>query len=194
MNSVLAILGFVFAAFIILAVPSLVTPYASVYGPVGFEDTAKAVLLCAGLSAFVGLLIYRSGAEGDFLLKLFLFALLLRILIGTLIFVFNWQSFFGGDAFTYDYYGGEQIKTWYGDQFSQAQVNIFVGKGEGSGWGMVYLVAGLYGFIGRNMLAVQFFNAILGAATAPIIFHCAQQVYGNSRVSRLAAFAVAFYP
>jgi 4-amino-4-deoxy-L-arabinose transferase-like glycosyltransferase len=59
---------------------------------------------------------------------------------------------------------------------------------------MVYMVAGLYGMIGRNMLAVQFVNAVFGAATAPIIFLCAQQVYGNAKVARLAAIAVAFYP
>jgi len=43
-------------------------------------------------------------------------------------------------------------------------------------------------------LAVQFLNAVLGAATAPIIFLFAQQVYGNAKVARLAAIAVAFYP
>src|SRR6185436_18248693 len=56
------------------------------------------------------------------------------------------------------------------------------------------LVGGLYWMIGRNMLAVQFLNAVLGAATAPIIFLCAQQVYGNAKVSRFSAIAVAFYP
>jgi hypothetical protein len=193
-NSLLTILGFVFAAFIIVAVPSLVSQYSGVYGPVHIEDTVKAVLLCTGLSAVCGWMIYKSGPDGNFLLKLFLFALLLRVLLGTLIFVLNLQSFFGGDALTYDYYGGAQLNAWYGDQYAQAQVNVFVGKGEGSGWGMVYLVGGLYWLLERNMLAVQFFNAVLGAATAPIIFLCAQQVYGNKRVSRLAALAVAFYP
>ena len=187
-------LCFVFAAFIILMVPSLAAPFQDIYGPVGIEDTAKAVLLCTALSAGAGWLIYRSGPDGSFLLKLFLFALLLRVLIGTLIFVMNGQSFFGGDALTYDFYGGAQLNAWNGDQFAQAQVNVFVGKGEGSGWGMVYLVAGLYAMIGRNMLAVQFFNAVLGAATAPIIFLCAQQVYGNLKVARLSSLAVAFYP
>lgn len=194
MNSLLAILAFVFAAFIIVVVPGLVAPYTSVYGPVGFEHTVKAVLLCTAMSALFGWMIYRTGADGSFLLKLFLFALLLRVVIGTLIFVLNLQGFFGGDAFTYDYYGASQLSAWYGDQYAQAQVNVFVGKGEGSGWGMVYLVGGVYWLLERNMLAIQFFNAVLGAATAPIIFLCAQQVYGNSRVSRFAAFAVAFYP
>jgi hypothetical protein len=136
----------------------------------------------------------RTGPDAAFLLKLFLLALLLRVLIGTLIFVLNWQNFFGGDALTYDYFGWFQLKAWGGDQYAQSQVNVFVGKGEGSGWGMLYLVGAIYGLLGHNMLAVQFFNAVLGAATAPIIFLCAQLVYGNAKVARLAALAVAFYP
>lgn len=194
MNSTLTILGFLFAAFIILAVPSLVSPYTPVYGHVDLVDCVKAVLFCGALAGVAGWLIYRSGEDGSFLLKLFLFALLLRVLIGTLIFVFNGQTFFGGDALTYDFYGTQQLAAWYGSRYSQSLVNVFIGKGEGSGWGMVYMVATLYGVIGHNMLAVQFFNAVIGAATAPIIFLCAQQVYGNRRVSRLAAFGVAFYP
>jgi hypothetical protein len=193
-NSALIALGLFFAAFIIVMVPGLVEPYTSIYGEFGAVQGISAVMFCATLAAVVGWLILRSGPDGEFLLKLFLFALLLRILIGTLIFVFNMQDFFGGDALTYDFYGSLQLKAWGGDHYSQSQVNIFVGKGEGSGWGMVYLVAGLYGALGRNMLAVQLLNAVLGAATAPIIFLCAQQVYGNTKVARLAAFAVAFYP
>jgi 4-amino-4-deoxy-L-arabinose transferase-like glycosyltransferase len=59
---------------------------------------------------------------------------------------------------------------------------------------MVYLVAFIYEIVGRNMLAVAFLNAILGAATAPIIFLCAKEVFHNVRVARIAAIAVAFYP
>jgi hypothetical protein len=44
------------------------------------------------------------------------------------------------------------------------------------------------------MLAVQFFNAVVGAATAPIIFLCARQIFQNVRVAKVAAVSVAFYP
>jgi hypothetical protein len=73
-------------------------------------------------------------------------------------------------------------------------VVTFVGAGAQAGWGMVYLVAGVYQIIGRNMLSIQLINAVLGAATAVIIFLCAYQVFNNLRVARLAAIAVAFYP
>jgi hypothetical protein len=59
---------------------------------------------------------------------------------------------------------------------------------------MLYIVAGIYSIIGRNMLAVQLFNAVLGAATVPIIFLCAEHVFNNRRVARVAGWAVAFYP
>src|SRR5947209_6810034 len=41
---------------------------------------------------------------------------------------------------------------------------------------------------------LQFFNAIVGAATAPIIFLCARHIFQNLRVAKLAALCVAFYP
>jgi 4-amino-4-deoxy-L-arabinose transferase-like glycosyltransferase len=59
---------------------------------------------------------------------------------------------------------------------------------------MVYLVAAVYALVGRNMLAVQLMNAVLGAATAVIIYLCSHQVFKNVKVARVAAFAVAFYP
>jgi hypothetical protein len=194
MNGILALLASVLAAIIIFFVPTLVAPYEQVYGAVTIFDGAKAVLFCCVLAAVAGLFISRSGAHGTLLLRLFLFALLVRVLIGTAIFAFNGQTFFGGDALTYDYFGSAQLSAWGGDKFSQSRVDLFIGTGVGSGWGMVYLVAAVYAVIGRNLLAVQFFNAVLGAATAPIIFLCSQEVFNNTRVARLAAIAVAFYP
>lgn len=194
MNSIITLIALVLSALIILLVPDLVSQYSQAYGPVTVFDTAKAVLFCNALAALAGWTIYRSGVHGLFLLRLFLFALLLRVLIGTLIFVFNLQTFFGGDALTYDFFGNCQLLAWSGDRFSQSLVDLFTGKGEASGWGMLYMVGAVYAAIGRNMLAVQFLNAVIGAATAPIIFLCAQHVYNNSKVARLAAYGVAFYP
>ena len=191
MNSTLALISLVLAAAIILLVPGMVAPYD---GSVTIFDSARAVLLCSLFAAIAGWFASQTEVHGVFLLKLFLSALLLRVLIGTAIYVFHWQEFFGGDAITYDWVGQNQWKAWMGDRYAAYVVEQFIGKGMGSGWGMVYLVAGIYGIIGRNMLAIQFVNAVLGAATAPIIFLCAQEVFANARVSRIAALAVAFYP
>jgi hypothetical protein len=194
MNSILALISLILCAFIVLAVPSLVAPYTIAYGPVTVFDTSKAILLCAAFATLIGLFSYLQEAEGSFLLKLFLSALLLRMLVGTVIFVSNGQDFFGGDALTYDFFGSAQLQAWRGDRYQQSLVTSFVGVGQASGWGMVYLVAAVYGLIGRNMLAVQFLNSVMGAATAVVMFLCAHHVFHNLRVARLTAMAVAFYP
>jgi 4-amino-4-deoxy-L-arabinose transferase-like glycosyltransferase len=116
------------------------------------------------------------------------------MVIGLAIFTFHAQEFFGGDAFTYDIYGYAQVLGWGGDKYYQLLANQFVKSGEGSGWGMVYVVAAVYSIIGRNMLAVQFMNAVFGAATAVVIYLCAHQVFQNLKVARIAGVAVAFYP
>jgi len=155
---------------------------------------AKAVLLCTALATLAGFYAYKREVDGPFLLRLFVAALLARIIIATAIFAFHGQNFFGGDAITYDFFGQAQLQGWFGDKYYQAIANQFVRSGEGSGWGMVYLVAFVYGLVGRNMLAVQLMNSVFGAATAVIIYLCAHQVFKNLRVARLAGIAVAFYP
>lgn len=192
MNGALTLLSLIICALIVFAVPPLVAPYVAEYGTVTYYDTSKAVLLCAALATAAGFIFYRQSVNPSFLLKLFVSALLLRMVLGSIIFAFNGQDFFGGDAITYDFFGYAQLEGWHGDQFMQIQVNRFVGAGVG--WGMVYMVAAIYGIIGRNMLAVQLVNSVFGAATAVIIFLCAHEVFNNLRVARVAGIAVAFFP
>jgi dolichyl-phosphate-mannose-protein mannosyltransferase len=194
MNGVIAVLIFIVIVGTLIFVPQLAAPYESLYGEVTVFTCAKALALCAVVSVCAGVLIRRIPNYGRYLLKLFLFALLIRVFIGTAIFVFNGQDFFGGDAWTYDYYGLQQLLAWGGDKSAQANVDHFVGTGFTSAWGMLYIVGAVYSIIGRNMLAIQLFNAVLGAATAPIIFLCAEHVFNNRNVARFAGFAVAFYP
>jgi hypothetical protein len=194
MNTVLVALYLIVCAAIVLLVPTLVMPYVADYGAVTVFDTAQAVLLCTGLACVAGLYAYKQGANGPFLFKLFLAAVLVRMVLGTAIFVFRGQVFFGGDAMAYDFYGLAQLNGWGGDKYWQSVADQFVGSGTGGGWGMVYLVAAIYGIVGRNMLAVQLVNSVFGAATAVIVFLCAHHVFTNLRVARLAGMAVAFYP
>lgn len=175
-------------------VPVLVAPYSLDYGVVTRFDTSKGVLLCAVVAAPVAWYAYRQKTDGPFLFKLFISALLVRVFLGTVIFAFNGLVFFGGDAITYDFFGQAQLLAWGGDRYFQSRVDSFIGTGFASGWGMVYLVAGIYGLIGRNMLAVQLVNSVMGAATAVVIYLCAHHVFNNLRVARLSAIAVAFYP
>ena len=194
MNGVLALLSLVLCGLIIAVAPPLVAPYESVYGPVTAIETGKAVLLCALLATVAGFLISRKKEYGPRLLRIFLAALLIRMLVGAAIYVFNAQAFFGGDAFTYDAFGNAQLLGWGGDRYYQAMAEHFVRGETGSGWGMVYYVAVIYGLIGRNMLAVQLVNSVFGAATAVTIFLCAHHIFNNIRVAWIASLAVAFYP
>jgi hypothetical protein len=194
MNALLTLFYLLLCVGIVIFVPPLVVPYVSDYGVVTGFDTAKAVLLCTALATFAGVYAYKREADGPFLLRLFVAALLARMIVAVAIFAFRGQDFFGGDAMTYDFYGLAQLQGWFGDKYYLAIANQFVRSGEGSGWGMVYLVAAVYGLIGRNMLAVQLMNSVFGAATAVIIFLCARQVFHNFRVARIAGIAVAFYP
>jgi len=194
MNALLTLLYLLLCVGIVIFVPPLVVPFVGDYGVFTVFDAAKAVLLCTALGTICGVYALKSDIDGRFLLRLFVGGLLVRMIIGLAIFTFKGQSFFGGDAVTYDYYGYAQMLGWGGDKYYQSIANQFVRSGEGSGWGMVYLVAAVYQVLGRNMLATQLMNCVFGAATAVVIYLCAHHVFQNSRVSRLAGIAVAFYP
>lgn len=194
MNALLLLFYLLLCVGIVIFVPPLVVPFVNDYGAFTPFDAAKAVLLCTGLAALAGLYAYKRETDGTFLLRLFVAGLLARMIVGIAIFAFRGQDFFGGDALTYDYFGYAQLQGWFGDKYYQAIAQQFVRSGEGSGWGMVYLVAAVYGIIGRNMFAVQLMNAVIGAATAVVIFLCAHQVFANNRVARIAGILVAFYP
>ncbi len=194
MKSLLIIASLITAAFVVLAIPPLVEPFTESYGVVTVFDTGKALLLCVALAAIVCYIATRQAEAAGFLVRIFVSALLVRVMLSALIFIFHGQDFFGGDAYTYDTYGLAQLQAWRGDRFFKALMNAYGAEQRGAGWGMVYLVAGVYGLIGRNMLAIQLINAVFGAATPVMIYLCAYEVFNNVRVARLAAIGVAFYP
>jgi len=176
MNALLALSALVLCILIAVFVPT--------YG-------ASAVAVCASTAFVAGFFIWKIKIDKEFLLRLFVAGLLVRMVIGTVIFVLKMQEFFGGDATTYDELGYSLLRIWEGDLAHQATIDFFSG---GGGWGMLYMVAAVYSLVGRNMLAVQFVNAVLGAATAPVIYLCAQHIFQNAKVARLAAYSVAFFP
>jgi len=152
-----------------------------------------ALILTAALAGISVTLINRLDYERKFLLQLFMGGLLVRLIIGTIIFVYDLQQFFGGDAETYDLNGSFMQQGWHGNKYYAALSQRFIGGGEGA-WGMLYMVGGVYEIVGRNPLAVQFINAVMGAATAVIIFLCAFHIFGNNRVARLAGLLTGFFP
>jgi hypothetical protein len=157
-------------------------------------DGGAATLIALPVAAAAGWFIYRPKIDQRFLIRLFAAGLLVRIFVGTLIFVFQQQTFFGGDAFTYDLFGFALMKTWEGDTSYQFLVNLFSGGGASSGWGMLYMVAVIYRIIGRNMLATQYVNSVLGAATAPLAYMISLELFPNRRVARVCGLLTAFFP
>ncbi len=194
MNSLLTIACLFVCALIVITVTALGSTATADYGVVTVFDASNAVLVGVVLSAIAGFLIYRQPESGQFLLRIFICAVLVRLLLATAIFVFHGQAFFGGDALTYDTIGNAQLQVWSGETFYESIIKRFVERSGGSGWGMIYMVAAVYALIGRNMLAIQFINAVLGAATGALIFLSTLHVFNNTRVARFAAISVSFYP
>ena len=192
MKVILAFWYLLLCGVIVVAVPQIVSEYPD-YEKYSTFDAAQAVLLCLLLATAVGYFVYQNKEHGSFLLQLFAWALLARMLVAAFIFMYNTQEFFGGDAITYDFYGYAQMKAWFGDAYFRT-ISMRFTEGQASAWGMVNMIAVVYSIIGRNTLAIQFVNSVIGAATAVLIFYCAHHVYQNIRVAKIAAICVAFFP
>lgn len=156
-------------------------------------EGGPATLICLPLIAVVMVGILRL-EDRKFLLRLFVVAFLIRVAIGTAIYLFHWQEFFGGDAITFDYVGDCLVNVWQGKAEYQRPIDVFYLGGASSGWGMAYLVAGIYRIVGRNMLATQYVNCVLGAATAPLAYMMAMEIFPNKMVARVAAVLTAVFP
>ena len=90
MNALLSVLTLSISVAIALFVPT--------YG-------APALLICAIAAFPIALMIGQVKSDISFLVRVFVGGLLVRLVVGTLIFVFELQEFFGGDANTYDAFG-----------------------------------------------------------------------------------------
>src|SRR5260370_12311190 len=110
MNGLLAALAVVLFAGILVIAPTTGLP---------------AILCSLPLAALVIWATLRVETDRRFLVQLFVSALLVRMLLGTLIYAFKWQDFFGGDANTYDFYGNALLNSWNGDQYNHALLSLY---------------------------------------------------------------------
>ena len=157
------------------------------------SEAPAALTMCALTALPTVIILARTPEQRTFLMRLFILALVVRIILATIIFVGHMEDFFGGDANTYDIYGQSLVEAWHGNEYHQGRYEGFVASGA-SAWGMIYLVAAVYEVIGPNMLAIQLINAAVGAATAIVIYYAAQTLFANVRVSKTAAILVGFFP
>jgi Dolichyl-phosphate-mannose-protein mannosyltransferase len=175
---------------LLLAISLLLFGLVMTFAPV---DGGPAFLLALPL---IGVVVFalRRFDDRRFLLRIFVIAFLVRVAIGTVIYLFHWQDFFGGDAITYDFLGDAVLNVWQGKPEFQRSIDIFYAGGASSGWGMLYFVAVIYRIVGRNMLATQYVNCVLGAATSLIAYVIAMEIFPNRSVARVAAMFTAFFP
>ena len=157
------------------------------------RDGPGALVMCALASAPMILILARVRDEKTFLFRLFLIGLMVRIMLAAVINMGHMEEFFGGDANTYDLFGQSLLQGLHGDNYHMEKYQNFVASGAGA-WGMLYMVAGIYELIGRNLLAVQLVNAAVGAATGIVVYYTAMSLFNNIRVGKLAALLVTFFP
>jgi 4-amino-4-deoxy-L-arabinose transferase-like glycosyltransferase len=159
-----------------------------------FPEGAASILVVLTFTGVALFLFRRYGEEPEFLTNIFLAALMIRLAFGVFIHVFDLREFFGGDANTYDFRGWRLVEYWAGVVDIGDPDLQLARSTSGAGWGMNYLVAGIYYVLGRNIFAAQSFCAVFGAATAPMVYFCASKMFANRRVARYSALAIAFFP
>lgn len=160
----------------------------------GFPDEASSLLVVL-ISATTALFIFRHFTEEkDFITNLFLSALVVRLAFGMFVHVYDLRDFFGGDAVSYDIYGAAIRDYWFGLIDSRDVLYQRATLTGRPGWGIHYLVAAIYSIAGKNILAAQSFCGVVGAATPPMVYFCANKIFSNKNVAKTAALSVAFFP
>ena len=173
------------ACVLVIAMGSIAVP---------FPDGAIAVLVVAILSAIAIIIFRRYTEEKEFITTVFLVALAARMAFGIFIHVFDLREFFGGDARAYDMYGAVLMDTWLGHAQLGEGLTYQIDPRSGAGWGMYYLTGFIYTLLGRNIFAAQSFCAVIGAATSPMVYFCANKIFNNIKVAKFSAIAIAIFP
>lgn len=162
---------------------------------VPFPDGAVALMSVVIVSAGALVLFRRYTDEKDFITMVFLVGLALRLGFGIMVQIFDIRDFFGGDALSYDRSGAALVDVWLGHaEKTLAAIYLNEDPSSGAGWGMNYFTGFIYLVLGRNIFAAQSFCAVIGAATAPMVFFCAQKIFGNLRVAKMSALFIALFP
>lgn len=159
-----------------------------------FPDSVGAILVVVPFSFLTVFALRRVDRENVFLVNIFFAALCARLLFGTAIHIFELREFFGTDALVYDYYGNRLVEIWTGEVTINDWISQRAMATSGPGWGMHYLTGFIYMVFGRNILAAQSFCAVVGAATAPLVYICSHKMFQNQRVGKISAILVALFP
>jgi len=158
-------------------------------------DAGISLFASAVISALTIFLINKNTDEPAPVIRVFLIALVLRLIVGIVLHYLDLRDFFGADANTYDSIADSLTHIWHGESSTFSRYEIYrATKVTGAGWGMNYGVAGIYWIFGRNILLVQTICGTIGAATVPAIYFCARRIYNNHRVAIISAYFAALFP
>jgi len=161
---------------------------------VPFPDGAAAIAMVMALSALLIIAFRKYTEEKEFVTTVFLVALALRMAFGLFIHIYELREFFGGDAFAYDVKAAQMVENWMGLSINPDTSLFEFDPRSGIAWGMYYITAVIYLIFGRNIFAAQSFCAVVGAATAPMVYFCTLKIYSNLKVARIAAISIAVFP
>lgn len=161
---------------------------------VPFPDGAAAIAMVMALSALFIIAFRKYTEEKEFITTVFLVALALRMAFGLFIHIYELREFFGGDALAYDVKAAQMVENWLGISINPDQSFFEFDPRSGIAWGMYYLTAAIYYIFGRNIFAAQSFCAVVGAATAPMVYYCTRNIYNNRSTARMAAVWIAVFP
>src|SRR5256885_9455087 len=78
-------------------------------------EGAPALMFVLPIAAGFGFAVARIKEDEHFLVRLFVSAVMVRIFLGSVIYYFHQQDFFGADANTFDIFGNALMKVWDGD-------------------------------------------------------------------------------
>ena len=157
-------------------------------------EGALSVLLVLVVSFPIIYIIRRYSEEKEFLTNIFLIALLARLSFGFIIQLFELKPFIAEDTTLYDAVGWRLAEIWKGLPVPNDIITERATSTSGPGWGMNYLVAAIYYICGQSVLVAQSFCAVIGAATAPVVYFCAEKIYQNRRVAKISAIFIALFP
>src|SRR5688572_12513223 len=115
---------------------------------VAFPEGAASILVVLAFSTVALMLFRRFTEDKDFITTVFLGALLIRLAFGIFVHAFDLREFFGGDALTYDHYGVQLTGYWTGQIPADDPWVQRTRSATGPGWGMNYLVGGIYYLFG----------------------------------------------
>ncbi|CAN5486757.1 hypothetical protein BH10ACI2_BH10ACI2_19430 [soil metagenome] len=174
--------------------PGCVVVIALAVSAVTFPDGAVGIGMVFSLSSLAIFILRRYTDEKEFITNIFLLGLALRMGFGVIIYIFDLQSFFGGDFVAYDTNGMALSEFWLGHNDLTQTLLDYNNPISGAGWGMNYLTGVIYFVLGHNLFAAQSFCAVIGASTPPLVYYCSNKIYNNTRVSKSAAIAVALFP